>query len=119
MAIPIHHCADLARSVAFYTDILGATVQWRDNDDAPMFASIKWREHEIYLSSHAGDGVAGTATYFPVPDVDEVFASLLRRGFVPPTGDQVHNAPTSQTWGMREFYVRDPDNNSLRFATPL
>jgi catechol 2,3-dioxygenase-like lactoylglutathione lyase family enzyme len=119
MAIPIHHCADLERALAFYTDVLGAQVQWRDDDAIPRFASIKWREHEIYLSSHSGDSVAGSATYFPVPDVDEVFATLKSRGYVPPTGDQVHAAPTDQTWGMRELYVKDPDGNSLRFATPL
>lgn len=119
MAIPIHHCAALARSLAFYVDVLGATVKWRDDDDAPMYAAIDWRGHEIHLSQHSGDSVAGSATYFPVPDVDEVYASVMRRGYVPPTGDQVHAAPIDQTWGMRELYIRDPDGNSLRFATPL
>src|SRR5688572_10341735 len=116
MAIPVNHCSDLARSLAFYVDVLGAKIEWTDEAPMPMIASVKWREHELYLSQHSGDGVPGTTSYFIVPDVDVVFSSLLARGFVPPTGDQVHNAPTNQTWGLREFYVRDPDNNCLRFA---
>lgn len=119
MAIPLLRCLDVPVSLQFYTDVLGAVVKWRDDDTAPRFAAIDWRGHELYLSQHAGDGVIGSATYLPVPDVDEVFATLLRRGYVPPSGDQVHAAPTDQTWGMRELYVRDPDGNSLRFATPV
>jgi uncharacterized glyoxalase superfamily protein PhnB len=26
--------------------------------------------------------------------------------------------PLDQTWGMREFYVHDPDGNTLRFSAP-
>ena len=80
---------------------------------------MKWREHEIFLSTHSGDGVAGTATYFLMPEVDESFAMVVARGFVPPVDDQMHHAPTDQTWGMREFYLRDPDRNCLRFACPI
>jgi len=28
----------------------------------------------------------------------------------------VEEGPVSQTWGMREFYVRDPDGDTLRLA---
>jgi catechol 2,3-dioxygenase-like lactoylglutathione lyase family enzyme len=121
MAIPIHNCRELARSLAFYVDVIGAKIEWTDEAPTTMFACVKWREHEIYLSAHSGDGVAGTATYVPVADVDAVYAALLARGFVPPdrADDPVHHAPTDQTWGMREFYIRDPDGNCLRFATPI
>jgi hypothetical protein len=30
----------------------------------------------------------------------------------------VHAAPVDQTWGTREFYVSDPDGNTLRFTAP-
>lgn len=119
MAIPIHNCADLQRSLRFYLETLGATLLWDDAQAVPMIASVKWRDHELYLSAHRGDGVQGAATYLIVPDVDEVYAELLERGLVPPDDDDVHRAPTDQTWGMREFYVRDPDRNCLRFASKL
>ena len=28
----------------------------------------------------------------------------------------VHQGPLDQTWGTREFYVDDPDGNTLRFT---
>jgi hypothetical protein len=31
----------------------------------------------------------------------------------------VHQGPVAQTWGMREFYVNDPDGNTLRFRQPI
>lgn len=30
----------------------------------------------------------------------------------------LEEGPVNQTWGMREFYVRDPDGNTLRFGSP-
>ena len=121
MAIPIHHCADLERALAFYTNTLGASLEWRDHDPpGPSFAAVRWRDHVIYLSSHAGDGVAGAATYVLVDDVDAVFAELRGRGYVPRADrGPVYARPTDQTWGMRELYVLDPDGNCLRFAAAL
>jgi catechol 2,3-dioxygenase-like lactoylglutathione lyase family enzyme len=120
MAIPVHHCAEIERALAFYTSILGAKLLWRDREEpGPCFAAVRWRDHDVYLSSHAGDGVAGAATYFRVDDVDEVFDELRARGYVPPADrGPVHASPVDQTWGMRELYVLDPDGNCLRFAAP-
>ena len=119
MAIPVFHCRELAPSLTFYTDVLGCTVAWTDGEAPPMIASVKWRDHEIFLSQHSGDGVSGSCCYIPVPEVNDVFAELVARGFVPPVGDEVHNHPTDQTWGMREFYIRDRDQNCVRFASDL
>jgi hypothetical protein len=42
---------------------------------------------------------------------------FLARGLVPPERDSpVHKGPTDQTWGTREFYVDDPDDNTLVFV---
>jgi catechol 2,3-dioxygenase-like lactoylglutathione lyase family enzyme len=108
-------------ALAFYTQVLGAKLLWRDRDaPGPCFAAIRWRDHEVYLSSHAGDGIAGTATYFQVDDVDEVYEELRARGLGPCTDrGPVYASPVDQTWGMRELYVLDPDCNCLRFASPV
>jgi catechol 2,3-dioxygenase-like lactoylglutathione lyase family enzyme len=121
MAIPILRCADLERTIAFYTDVIGATLQWRDHTGpGPAYASVRWRDHELHLSSHAGDSAFGTAIYILVDDVDAVFAELCAHGWQPPTDrGPVHAGPTDQTWDMREAYVLDPDGNSLRFAAPV
>ena len=50
-------------------------------------------------------------------DVDALVRKFLARGLVPPTHKgPVHHGPTDQTWGTREFYVDDPDGNTLRFT---
>ncbi|HET6763212.1 MAG TPA: glyoxalase superfamily protein, partial [Longimicrobiaceae bacterium] len=66
----------------------------------------------LHLSSHADDGVPGSAVYFAVDDVDALHRELLARN-VP-----IALHPFDQTWGMREMYVRDPDGNAPRFGTP-
>ena len=50
-------------------------------------------------------------------DVDALFNAFVARGLVPPERDSpVHRGPTDQSWGTREFYVDDPDGNTLRFV---
>ncbi len=75
---------------------------------------------EIQLSQHAGDGVFGCAVNFRVKDVDGLFRKFVERGLDPTRHDDspVHCGPVDQTWGIREFYVMDPDGNTLRFGEP-
>ena len=50
-------------------------------------------------------------------DVDALFAKFLERGLKPAKPESpVHQGPTDQTWGTREFYVDDPDGNTLAFT---
>lgn len=120
MAIPILKSSDLDRTLAFFTAKLGASVVWRERPANPSYAVVSWEQHEIHLSSHAGDGAFGSAVYFRVQDVDAVFSALVSRGWTPiHDRGPVYEAPTDQTWGMRELYVADPDGNCLRFGSPL
>ena len=47
-----------------------------------------------------------------------MFRALLRRGLRTPgkPDSPVHESPVNQTWGTREFYVDDPDGNTMRFT---
>ncbi len=120
MAIPVHRCRDFGRSLAFYTGTLGFELLWRSDEPGPVYAAVKWRDHEIHLSEHAGDGAFGAVTYLPVDDVDAVHAELLARGFRPPPGSsEVHSAPIDQSWERRELYVDDPDGHTLRYSCPV
>jgi hypothetical protein len=74
----------------------------------------------LILSSHTGDGKAGQAIVIMTEGVDGLFEKFIGRGLVPPERDSpVHHGPTDQTWGTREFYVDDPDGNTLRFTQRL
>ena len=54
------------------------------------------------------DGVAGSLVYLVVDDVDGLHRELLGRD-VP-----IDLSPTDQSWGNREMYVRDSDQNESR-----
>jgi hypothetical protein len=52
-------------------------------------------------------------------DVDALFRTFRMRGLKTPGNPEapgaVHEGPIDQSWGTREFYVDDPDGNTLRF----
>lgn len=69
------------------------------------------------MSSGTGDGEFGQAVVVMIEDIDGRFLKFLSRGLIPPDRDSpVHQRPVNQTWGTREFYVDDPDGNTLRFT---
>ena len=50
-------------------------------------------------------------------DIDALFQKFVSRGLVPLQRDSpVHHGPVEQSWGTREFYVDDPDGNTLVFT---
>lgn len=121
--VPILKVTDMPRALDFYGSTLGFVVDFRyaAGSHGPWYAGVSLDGHQIHLSTFGGDGVTGTATYFYVDDVDALFERFVAAGLnVPGNPDSpVHDGPVDQTWGMREFYVRDPDGNTLRFGSSL
>ena len=117
--IPTVRCQNMRRSLSFYTDVLGfERVDGDDELDDPCFCVLSRAGDRIFLSSHRGDGGYGQAIVVQTDDVDGEYQNLRRHGLRTP-GDPaspVHEAPIDQTWGTREFYVDDPDGNTLRFV---
>ena len=116
--IPILRCRSLATSLAFYTQVLDFEPADADGAAERGFVVLSRDGGQLFLSSHAGDGCFGQAVVVPVDDLDDVVRRLRARGFEPPAGrgSPVHEAPVDQTWGTREFYVDDPDGNTIRFT---
>ena len=105
----------MATSIAFYTTVLDFECASGADDDDPSFAVLTRGGDRLFLSSHRGDGEFGQAVAVLV---DDVFQKLRSRGLKTPgnPNSPVHEGPTDQTWGTREFYVDDPDGNTLRFT---
>jgi len=119
--IPLVRCRHIAASVAFYTAIL----DFECEDDTserhdPTFVTLRRNADVLFLSSHAGDGQFGQAVVVLTDDADGLFRAFQGRGLRTPSNpaSPVHEGPLDQTWGTREFYVTDPDGNTLRFVQP-
>ena len=114
-------CRNMRKSLAFYTDILDfELVDGDDNHDDPSFSALSRDGDLMFLSSHTGDGEFGSVVAVLIDDVDGVFRKYRERGLKTPGNPDapqaVHEGPIDQTWGTREFYVDDPDGNTLRFT---
>ncbi len=119
--IPTLRCRNMKQSLAFYTGILDfERVDGDDKLDDPSFSVLARDGGHLFLSSHRGDGVFGTAVAVTTNDVDGLARTFRSRGLQTPGNpdapQEVHEGPLDQTWGTREFYVDDPDGNTLRFT---
>lgn len=112
---PQFRITDSRRSVPFYVDGLGFTIDWehRFEPGFPVFMSLTRAGQTIFLTEHSGDCQVGGAAYFLVPDVDACHEEFVARGIVPA------EAPADAPWGAREMVVIDPDGNRLRFASSI
>lgn len=115
--VPTIRCSNIRASVAFYAHLLGFERLDAEALEDPSYCALSRNGDRIFLSSHRGDGEYGQAIVVEVANVDDEWRALLRRGMRPPDrpDSPVHQGPTDQTWGTREFYVDDPDGNTLRF----
>ena len=125
---------DVAKSLAFYADGLGAKIAFTVDPeqkvdmeggiiDGAIFASLQLGTSEMMLQDRGNlaedaphlfsvdDLPGGTfALYFRVDDVEAVLARL---------GDVEVVKPLQTTWyGMHEVWVRDPDGYVVTIGTP-
>jgi catechol 2,3-dioxygenase-like lactoylglutathione lyase family enzyme len=120
--VPILNVSNMPASLDFYSR-LGFVVDFRHaaGPGGPWYAGVSLDGHQIHLSTFGGDSVRGAATYFYVDDIDALVRRFFEAGLKTPGNPHspVEEGPVDQTWGMREFYVRDPDRNALRFGSAI
>ena len=115
--IPTIKCRNIKPSVAFYTRVMDFRLADDSDLHDPAHIILRRAGDVLFLSSHTGDGVFGQHVVVMVEDIDALFQKFLRRGLVLPERDSpVHRGPIDQTWGTREFYVDDPDGNTIVFT---
>ena len=118
--IPTVRCSSMRTSLAFYTGVLDfERVDGDDDLDDPSYSVLSRDGDRLILSSHRGDGEFGQAIVVTTDNVDELAHKFRERGLHTPGNpddpEHVHEGPIDQSWGTREFYVDDPDGNTLRF----
>ena len=108
--------SDVKRLVDFYEPVLGLEAKLSGKDYAEFHTEIgvlaifsaEAQERYIPGSADAGKN-RSTILEFRVADVDQEYLRLqsLVKTWV--------KAPTTQPWGTRSFYFRDPDGNLIDF----
>src|ERR1041385_5184478 len=95
--VPIIKCRDLARSIAFYTEVLDFVR--KDPMDDSAVIEIVHGDAELQLSTMPGDSLFGVAINVEVTDIDARFALYRSRGLDPSRHPQspVHQGPLDQS----------------------
>lgn len=110
---------DLARSVAFYRDVVGLPFKFQESGYAE-FASgpVKFGLYERarlleLIGREAVPGGPAVEVVFLVDDVDAE-AERLRAA-----GAEVLAGPVDRPWGHRTLHVLDPDGQVVEFAQEI
>jgi predicted enzyme related to lactoylglutathione lyase len=110
---------DVARSLAFYRDVVGFEARSvREEDGIPVYADLVYGPARIEIG--VGDGAIDTTfdrrprgaaiLFFQSADVDAMHAAVRARGGRPTDPERVN-------WiKMRMFQLRDPDGHTLWFG---
>jgi uncharacterized glyoxalase superfamily protein PhnB len=116
--IPLFKVRDMRAAIRHYTEVLDFVMTWpEDTPDSPV-VDLGHEEMELQITTHESERLFGSVIYVWVADVDVLFAKFLSRGLDTSgrSNSPVHQGPTDQTWGRREFYVTDADGNTLRYC---
>lgn len=110
---------DVKRLVGFYESTLGEKAKWSGDDyaeiatGAGVLAIFSSSAQERYIPGSAESAKNRSVILeFKVADVDAEYLRLrdLVKTWVKP--------PTTQPWGARSIYFRDPDGNLVDFYSP-
>lgn len=103
------YVADVDRSVAFYTQVFGLTVEWRPDPDNAYLTGGS--DNLALHRGQVGRGVSLDHFGFVVPapaDVDRWEARVRALGHLPDSPARTHRD------GARSFYFRDPDGHLIQ-----
>jgi len=101
---PDLHAADPTEAARFYADVLGFEVVM-DMGWVATVASPENPTAQIILMSEDASAPVRPDLSVEVDDVDAAYAAVQRQG-----AEIVHPL-TDEAWGVRRFFVRDPDGN--------
>lgn len=105
---PILYSKDVARSVAYYKDMLGFEESWVW-DDAATFGGVVKDDVEIFFCKE-DQGYPGTWFCIVLDNVDEYYDQIKVKGAT------ILAPPETKEWNMREMFVQDPDGHIIRFG---
>ncbi|HMJ48180.1 MAG TPA: glyoxalase superfamily protein [Ferruginibacter sp.] len=119
--IPLFKVRNMKDAIAFYTGILDFKLKYAEASVEDGVIDLVKEEMELQLTIYEGDYLFGSVVNVRVNEVDNLFKRYMDRGLDISNKKEspVHQGPTNQTWGMREFYITDSDGNTLRFCKTI
>ncbi len=104
--------ADMARAVAFYTDVLGFEIGFQ-NGDPVIFTLLERDAAELHLLLAPGHRApAFNVAHLIVEDVDALHTRCVA------AGARIVKALADKDYAMRTFVFADPDGNCIDVGTP-
>jgi uncharacterized glyoxalase superfamily protein PhnB len=107
---------DLARSAAYYRDVLGFDVLWPDVQGWRLLVRDECRIMAGECPDAPSAADLGDHSYFAYLDVDAIddfYAAVVSRGAA------VVKSLRDEPWGMREFGLRTVDGHRIMFGSPI
>jgi catechol 2,3-dioxygenase-like lactoylglutathione lyase family enzyme len=103
--------ADIEVSRAFYADFLGLSVEAFNLGWVARFETPDGRAN-IQLVTRDETSVEDAVVSVAVGDgINEAYAEAQRRGY------EIVHPLTQEAWGVRRFFVRDPDGNVINIVS--
>jgi catechol 2,3-dioxygenase-like lactoylglutathione lyase family enzyme len=112
---PILPAQDLIATRAFY-ESLGFNAGYHDD----RYDILRRGNLVVHLESHDDllPATNGTSCYWRVADADVLYQEFTSLG-LPSEGLPCLTAPCDESWGMREFTLKDPSGNLVRIGHEL
>jgi len=104
--VPVLHAPDPAAGSEFYSDVLGLDVGM-DIDWVVNLVSPDNPSAQVLLMSEDATAPVRPDASIEVDDVDGAYAAAQRRGC------EIVHPLTAEPWGVRRFFVRDPNGNVI------
>jgi catechol 2,3-dioxygenase-like lactoylglutathione lyase family enzyme len=107
---------DLARSAAYFVDVLGFSADWAEGDN---WQALKRGDVRLMLG-RCPDALPPTKLgdhsyfgFFVTGDVDALHAEFQAKAAI------ILSAPADKPWGWREMAVATPDGHRMMFAQQI
>ncbi|RKT54751.1 VOC family protein [Saccharothrix australiensis] len=102
--VPNLKSASLEQAKTFYTEVLGLAVVM-DHGWIVTLADPARPEAQLSLATHDATASVVPVASIQVDDVDAAHAAAVA------AGAEIVHGPTDEPWGVRRFFLRDPDGN--------
>lgn len=119
--VPVFKVSNVRAALKHYTEVLDFVMtDPADTADSPV-VDLGNGDAALQITIFESDRLFGSAANVWVDDADALFAKYKSRG-LDTSGKEnspAEQGPVDQTWGRREFYVKDADGNTLRFVQAI